>query len=374
MARDELRFKAAVLHEVGSPMSVETVVLGPLHPDDVLVRVRASGLCHTDLEVIEGEVKRPLPIVLGHEAAGVVERTGSAVTKVKPGDHVVCSWNPHCGHCYYCERATPILCEPLTRHQPNGNLLDGESRYRLADGRRLNHFSAVSSHAQYCVVPESGAIVVPREIPFDRACIIGCGVMTGMGAVVRLARVEAGASMAVIGVGAVGLNALQGGVLAGARTIVAIDRDPSKLEQALRFGATHVLDAALPDVSEQVRRLTDGRGADYVFEAAGHESAMQLAMEVSRPGAQVVILGKTSVNERVSFRFGSMMGERRIIRSSYGGARPRRDFPWLAQLYLDGKLKLDELISQRIVLEQINEGFDAMRRRSIVRAVIEFPE
>lgn len=369
----DLHFRAAVLREVGAPLSVETVAVGDLQPDDVLVRVRASGLCHTDLEVMEGGLKRPLPIILGHEAAGTVERVGKAVTHLQPGDTVVCSWNPHCGHCFYCERDTPILCEPLTKNQPQGNLLDGMSRYRLTDGSRLNHFSAVSSHAEYCVVPASGAIRVPDKLPFDRACLIGCGVMTGVGAVVRLARVEPGASIVVIGIGAVGLNALQGGTIVGAETVIAVDRDPSKLEAARQFGATHVIDASSDDVSGQIRALTGGRGADYVFEAAGHPAAMQLAMEAARPGGQVVILGKTPVNQQVPFRFGSLMGEKRIVRSSYGGARPQRDFPWLAQLYLDGRLKLDELISQRLSLEQINDGFAAMREGRIVRAVIEFP-
>lgn len=368
----EFKFRAAVLHEVGKPMTVETVHLKELRPGDVLVRVRASGLCHTDLEVIDGGLKRPLPIVLGHEAAGIVERVGADVTQVKPGDTVICSWNPYCGHCFYCERDEPILCEALTRNHPTGNMLDGESRYALPDGSRLNHFSVMSSHAEYCVVPESGAVRVPKEIPFDRACLIGCGVMTGVGAVVRKARVQPGGSVAVIGAGAVGLNALQGAQIAQSETIIAIDRDPKKLELARSFGATHTVNASEPDAIKQVHALTGGRGADDVFEAAGHESSMTLAVEIVRPAGQVVILGKTPVQQKIGFRFGSLLGEKRIVRSSYGGALPQRDFPWLARLYLAGKLKLDELINSRIRLEQINEGFDAMRKGEIVRAVVEF--
>jgi len=369
-----MQFNAAVLHEVGKPLVIEQVELGALQPFDVLVRVRASGLCHTDLEVMQGSLAYPLPIVLGHEAAGVVERVGPAVTQVRPGDHVVCSWNPHCGHCFYCERDQPILCEPFTRHQPAGHLLDGSSRYRLASGSRagakLHHFSAMSSHAEYCVVPESGAIAVPAEIPFDRACLIGCGVMTGVGAVSRLARVEAGAHVAVIGCGAVGLNVVQGAALEQAGSIIAIDRDSAKLAMARRFGASAVLDANCADTAAAVRDLTGGRGADYVFECAGGESALQTMYDAVRPGGQAVILGKVDVNRQVSLRFGSMMGEKRVIRSSYGGARPRRDFPWLARCYLEGKLKLDELISMRLPLERINEGFDAMVAGGIVRAVV----
>ena len=367
-----MKFRAAVMRQVGAPLSIETIKSGALKPTDVLVRVRASGLCHTDLEVMQGSLAYPLPIVLGHEGAGVVERVGEAVTQVKPGDHVVCSWNPHCGHCFYCERDQPILCEPFSRHQPAGHLLDGESRYTL-DGAKLHHFSVVSSHAEYCVVPESGAIRVPEAIPFDRACLIGCGVMTGVGAATRVARVEAGASVAVIGCGAVGLNALQGAALEQAAVIVAVDRDPAREAIARSFGATHFVLAGDAGAIDQVKNLTAGRGTDYVFECAGSEASLQLGFEIVRPGVHAVALGQTAVNQTGSLRFGAMMGEKSIVRSSYGGARPRRDFPWLAQAYLDGKLKLDDLISLRLPLDRINEGFDAMRRGEIIRAVVEFP-
>ncbi len=363
-------FNAAVLHAVGSALAIEQVSVGPLQPGDVLIRNRASGLCHTDLEVIEGQLAYPLPIVLGHEGAGIVEAVGASVTQVRLGDHVVASWNPNCGHCFYCERDLPILCEPFTRHQPRGLLLDGASRLQI-DTRPLHHFSVVSSHAEYSVVPEAGAIKVPGEIPFDRACLIGCGVMTGVGAVSRLARVEAGSTVAVIGCGAVGLNVIQGAVLERAQIVMAIDRDPAKLLQATLFGATHTF-CADDTLVDELKTRTAGRGADYVFEAAGGEAALQLALEATRPGGQLVILGKTQVDRKVALRFGSLMGEKRIIRSSYGGARPRRDFPWLAQLYLDGKLKLDELISSRIALANINDGFDKMRSGEGIRHVVCF--
>ncbi|MBK6005011.1 Zn-dependent alcohol dehydrogenase [Ramlibacter ginsenosidimutans] len=363
-----MEFRAAVLEAGQRPLVIARVKLERLAPTDVLIRNRASGLCHTDLEVIQGSLPYPLPIVLGHEGAGIVEEVGSAVTQVRPGDHVVASWNPHCGHCFYCERDLPILCEPFTRHQPAGHLLDGASRLTW-NGAKLHHFSVVSSHAEYSVVPESGAIAVPREMPFDRACLIGCGVMTGVGAACRLAKVEAGSNVVVVGCGAVGLNAIQGALLQQAGTLVAVDRDPARLELARRFGATHTVPADDTTIA-QVKDLTSGRGADYVFEAAGSEASLQLALEVTRPGAQCVILGKTEVNRKVALRFGSLMGEKRITRSSYGGARPRRDFPWLAQLYLAGKLDLDGLISTRAPLEGINDGFDAMRRGEGIRHVI----
>jgi S-(hydroxymethyl)glutathione dehydrogenase/alcohol dehydrogenase len=213
---------------------------------------------------------------------------------------------------------------------------------------------------------------VAKEIPFDLACLIGCGVMTGVGAATRKARVDPGASVLVIGCGAVGLNVIQGARLAGAGLIVAADVSDAKLDRAKLFGA-HLCMNATADVVERLRTMTQGRGPDYVFEAAGHERAFRLALEAVRPGGQVVFLGKVNVNQDVAFRWGSLMGEKRIVRSSYGGGRPRRDFPWLAQQYLEGNLRLDELVTRRIPLEQINSGFDAIRRGDTVREVVVFP-
>ena len=373
-----MRFRAAVLHRRKEPLRTETVDLARLEPTDVLIRTRASGLCHTDLEVIEGSQWRPLPIVLGHEGAGVVEDVGNEVKTVKPGDHVIASWNPFCGNCFHCDRDQPVLCETFTRHQPAGHMMDGRSRLSLG-GAKLHHFGVVSSHAEYSVVPESGAIKVPREIPFDRACLIGCGVMTGVGAVVRVARAHRGSRIAIVGCGAVGLNAVQGARIVAAEQIIALDHDDGKLELAKALGATHTVKvvAAAPagatggDPIAQVKALTQGRGADAVFECAGSESAMQLAFEITRPGGDLVILGKTEADRTIGIRFGALAGEKRIVRSSYGGARPSRDFPWLAKLYLGGQLRLDELVSLRLPLERINEGFDAMRRNEVVRAVVE---
>jgi S-(hydroxymethyl)glutathione dehydrogenase/alcohol dehydrogenase len=364
-----MRFTAAVLNRVNTPLTLDTLEMGALEPTDVLVKIRASGLCHTDLEAIQGSLAYPLPIVLGHEGAGVVEAVGKDVRQVNVGDHVVCSWNPSCGHCFYCDRGLPILCEPFRRHQPRGLLLDGTTRM-TRDGEPVHHYSVTSTHAEYTVVPESGAIAVPAEVPFDRACLIGCGVMTGIGAVVRKAKVPAGSSIAVIGCGAVGLNVIQGAVLCEAAPIVAIDRDPAKLARAIEFGATDTLLAG-PDMLEQLRALTAGRGADYVFEAAGHKSSFPLSVEAVRPGGEVVWLGKVNVDEEVAFRWGTLMGEKRIVRSSYGGAVPRRDFPWIAREYLGGRVRLDELITRRIALDEINDGFAALARGEGVRTVVE---
>ena len=366
-----MHFQAAVLREVNRPLTIETLEMAPLAPTDVLVRVRASGLCHTDLEVIQGSLPYPMPIVLGHEGAGVVEAVGDSVTTVVNGDHVILSWNPNCGHCFYCVRDQPILCEPFTRHQPRGHLLDGRSRMSK-DGMTVHHYSVTSTHAEFTVVPESGAIPIPKAMPFDRACIIGCGVMTGVGAVVRKAKVPAGASVVVMGCGAVGLNAIQGARMAGAGRIIAVDRGSAKLARAEQFGATDTVDATAGDPVAAIRALTGGRGADYVFEAAGHADVFRLAVEAVRPGGEVVWLGKVNADREVSFRWGSLMGERRIVRSSYGDARPSRDFPWLAGEYLAGRLMLDELITRRIRLADINDGFATLARGEGIRTVIEF--
>ena len=366
-----MRFRAAVLERAGASLVIDELEMAPLAPHDVLVRMKASGLCHTDLEVIQGSLAYPMPIVLGHEGAGIVEEAGSEVTHVKPGDHVICSWNPHCGHCFYCDTGLPILCEPFRRNQPRGLLLDGTIRMSRR-GEPVHHYSVTSTHAEYTVIPASGAIPIPREMPFDRACIIGCGVMTGVGAVLRKAKVAAGSSVAVIGCGAVGLNAIQGARLADAACIIGLDVSAERRERAKQFGATHVIDASAPDAAEQVKASTSGRGADYVIESAGHKAAFQLSVEAVRPGGDVVWLGKINVDDEVSFRWGSLMGEKRIVRSSYGDARPRRDFPWLCEEYLRGRLKLDELVTRRIALDEINDGFAALARGEGIRTVVEF--
>ena len=365
-----MKFKAAVLNRVGEPLSIDTLDMAPLRPGDVLVRLRATGLCHTDLEVIQGTLAYPLPIVLGHEGAGVVEAIGADVTDIAVGDHVICSWNPHCGHCFYCERALPILCEPYTRNQPRGLLLDATSRMSR-DGETVHHYFTTSTHAELTVVPQSGAVRVSRDIAFDCACIIGCGVMTGVGAVVRKARVAAGSSVVVIGCGAVGLNALQAARLVSAGRIIAVDVGAAKLERARRFGATDTIDSADGGVLDAIREVTQGRGADYVFEAAGNKATFRLSVEAVRPGGEVVWLGKINVDEEVSFRWGSLMGEKRIVRSSYGDAHAQRDFPWIVDEYLRGRLMLDELITARIGLDDINDGFAALARGEGIRTVVQ---
>jgi len=367
-----LTYRAAVLHAAKTPMTIETVRAAPLKPTDVIVKIRAAGLCHTDLEVIEGGLRFPMPIVLGHEAAGIVEEVGSEARGVRKGDHIVLSWNPHCGHCFYCDRGAPILCETYLGEGPKARGFDGDSRATLGDGRSLQHLMYLGAFGEYCIVPDQQAIVVPKEIPFDRACLIGCGVMTGAGAALNLDAIAYGDAVMVIGCGAVGLAAVQGARLAGAGVVVAVDLDPKKLTLAQKLGATHGINAKEQDVAAAARELTNGRGVDVVIESAGSPAAFRLTTEAVRPGGQVIWLGKVDVQQDVSFRWGSLMQEKRIRRVSYGNARPQRDFPLLAQAYLDGRLNLDALISHRIALEDINSGFEALKRGETIRSVVMF--
>ncbi|HTW72884.1 MAG TPA: Zn-dependent alcohol dehydrogenase [Acetobacteraceae bacterium] len=362
--------QAAVLRRTGAPMTIETVDVGPLAPGDVLVRVRAASLCHTDLEAIEGSLPVALPAVLGHEAAGEVVELGPGITNLKPGNRVVLSWNPHCGTCFYCEHAQPILCTQYLGNAAPAFHFDGKPRL-TCDAAPVHQLMYLGSFAEYCIVPEVSAVRVADAMPFDRAALLGCGVMTGVGAATRIASLRWGDTAMVIGCGAVGLSAVQGCVLAGAGTIVAVDPNPVRRALAQELGATHAVE---PDEAADVARvLTQDRGADVVIEAAGVPAGFRLSVEAVRPGGQVVWLGKVGVQQEVAFRWGSLMQEKRITRSSYGGARPQHDFPLLARAYLEGRLKLDEMISARIELAAINDGFAALKRGETVRSVVMFP-
>jgi S-(hydroxymethyl)glutathione dehydrogenase / alcohol dehydrogenase len=367
-----MQARAAVLREVGRPMAIERVMIGPVGPGDVLVEIKAASLCHTDLEVVEGQLALKLPAVLGHEAAGMVAALGEGVTGLAIGDPVVLSWNPHCGHCFYCDAAQPILCEQYLGNGPKAVHFDGRPRLACDDGGVLHQLMYLGGFAEYCVVPAQSAVRVPAAMPLDRACLLGCAVMTGFGAATHIARIAWGATVMVIGAGAVGLAAIQGARLAGAGGIIAVDPNPARRDMAQRAGATVLCDPAAQDAAALARSLTSGRGADVVIEAAGVPAAFRASVEAVRPGGQVVWLGKTGVNEAVEFRWGALMQEKRITRSSYGGARPQRDFPAMSRAYLDGRLDLDSLVTARIRLEEINEGFAALKRGEAIRSVIIF--
>ena len=366
-----LECRAAVLHRAGSPLTIERISVVSPGPTDVLVRVRAAGLCHTDLEVIEGSLRYPLPMILGHEASGIVQEIGRDVREVGIGDHVILSWNPHCGHCFYCDRDQPILCEHYLNEGPKGLHIEGQTKAQLKGGGSVTQLMFVGAFAEFCVVSEQQAIVVSKDIPFDRACLIGCGVMTGIGGALNVADIGFGDTVMVVGCGAVGLAAIQGAILGSAGEIIAVDLDDTKLSLAKQLGATLTINAAREDPVQLAKSVTRGRGADVILESAGHPAAFRQTTEAVRPGGQVIWLGKMDVEKELSFRWGALMGEKRLRRSSYGGARPRRDFPRLAAAYLDGRLRLDELITARIKLDEINQGFENLRQGRSIRTVVE---
>lgn len=368
-----ISFRAAVLGAPGIPLKIEVVECEPPGAGEVLVRIGAAGLCHTDLEVIEGQLVYPMPIILGHEAAGTINSVGPGVDPARIGERVVLSWNPHCGDCFHCDRGQPIFCDTYVALGPKAVPFRGSTRLTLR-GQPVHTMFYMAAFAEYAVVTADCAVAIPRAMPLDRACLLGCGVLTGVGAATRIAEVHYGDTAVVIGCGAVGLAAIQGALLAGATRVVAVDLDDAKLAIARSIGATYTVNAKREDTVAAVRLLTAGRGADVVLEAAGHQDGFRASAEVCRAGGQVVWLGKVGLNQDVAFRWGSLMGEKRMIRSSYGGAKTASDFPQLAQSYLDGHLQLDPLITKRIKLENINEGFDDLRHGRAIRSVIQFVE
>lgn len=371
-----MKMKAAVLHEPGQPLTIETVTIAPPQPGEVLVRIAATGVCHSDLSTAMGRSRGTLPVILGHEASGIVAQTGEGVTRVAPGDRVILSWAPHCGHCFYCHEALPTSCDSYLHGAAQGGLWDGTSRLSsdAPDAARLNHFSCVSSFAEYAVVPQAGCIPIADDIPFDVAALVGCAVTTGFGAVVNDAQVRPGAHVVVSGVGGVGLNAIQAAALSGAQTIIAVDVNDAKQAVAETYGATHFLNPAATDAVDAVRALTGGRGADDVIECTGRPPALDLAYEMLRPGGSVVVVGIAGFGEKMSIPASSLPNtQKRVIGSNYGGGIPHQDIPRILALYRSGRLDLDSQIGKRIPLEQINEAFEWLREGVLARSVIEFP-
>jgi len=359
-----------VLRTAWSALAIERLSIANLADTDVVVRIAATSLCHTDLEAVEGQLGTPLPMLPGHEAAGTVDWIGSAVTRVAIGDPVIVSWNPHCGGCFYCQRQQPILCEEYRAHAAASLHFDGKPRL-FVDGEAVHPLMYAGTFAELAVVTQACAIPIPRAMPLELACLIGCGVMTGVGAALNIAKVTPGSNVTVIGCGAVGLSAIQGARLAKAARIVAVDRDANRLALARRMGATHTL-AADDDLLHAHAELTAGRGADYVFEAAGNQAAFRSSVEIVRPGGQVVWLGKLLVGQDVAFRWGSLMGEKKIVRSSYGGATPASDFPMLVDAYLAGDLLLDDYVTSRITLADVNDRLARLKQGLEIRSVIAF--
>ena len=307
-------------------------------------------------------------MVLGHEAAGVVERVGAGVGRVRAGDRVILNFRPNCGWCDHCARGEPVLCNGSDSER--WLLFDGTARLHTTAGRDLHHFARVASFAEYAVVPESGAVPVRADVPLDKAALIGCSVMTGVGAVVNTARVEAGSSVLVIGCGGVGLNCIQGAVLAGAARIIAVDMKANKLEYARQFGATDVLDASEGDTAARVLELTGG-GVDYAFEAIGFSQTIVDCYESTRPGGTTVVVGMAPEDDMMTIPALSLPRTEKVLRGSwYGSARPWLDLPKMVELYMGGRLQVDPLVSRHYPLDEINEAYAALDRGDVARSVL----
>jgi S-(hydroxymethyl)glutathione dehydrogenase/alcohol dehydrogenase len=359
--------KAAVLHAPHQPLTIEDISLTKPQSREVLLRTAYAGLCHSDLHFIEGLYPHPTPCVLGHESAAVVEAVGDGVSYVKPGDHVITCLSVFCGTCSQCVTGHPNLCE-----NTDVKMLPGVSRRMTWKGGELmNQFLNLSSFGEQMLVHENSMVKIDDDIPLDRAALVGCGVMTGVGAVFNAAKVEPGATVAVIGCGGVGLSAVNGAALAGAERIVAIDRVQSKLDIARELGATDTINASNLDAVEAVRELTQG-GVHYSFEALGTKDTAEQAFRMLRPGGTATIIGMVPFGIKIELHGYDFLRDRKIQGTSMGGNRFRVDMPRLLSLWRQGRLKLDHLISGRIKLAEINDGFTALKSAAPVRQLIDF--
>jgi alcohol dehydrogenase len=369
--------KAAILtahgverpYEITKPLKIHDVMLAAPGWGEVLVRIMAAGLCHSDLSTINGDRQRPIPMVLGHEAAGVVEKLGEGVNDLAVGDHVVMVFVPSCGHCVPCMEGRPALCEPGAVANTQGTLLSGERR--LSDhGHAVHHHLGVSAFAEHAVVSRRSLVKIDRELPFEEAALFGCAVLTGVGAVVNTAKVPAGSSIAVLGLGGVGLNALLGAVAAGAAEIVAMDLAPEKLALAIELGATATVNAGDADAIAQVRDLTHG-GVDFAFEMAGSVQALETAYRITKRGGMTITAGLPNPAKRWELQAAHLVAEERTVKGSYiGSAVPGRDIPRYISLYRKGKLPIDRLMGDRLPLEEINLGFENLAAGVLRRSII----
>jgi S-(hydroxymethyl)glutathione dehydrogenase/alcohol dehydrogenase len=366
-----MKIQAAVLFEPRKPFEILDLDLQDPGPGEVLVRIAAAGVCHSDYHLVSGATKHPMPVVAGHEGAGVVESVGPGVTSIRPGDHVILNWAPDCGHCFYCNRGKPNLCDTYTAPIWAGTMLNGSTRLTYG-GRPVYHYCGLASFATHAVVPEQSCVVTRKDVPLTIAALVGCAVATGVGAAMYTADVRPGDSVAVFGCGGVGLCILQGAKLCAARTIIAIDRSAEKMEIARRFGATHTLLAG-PEVIQTIRELTDGRGVEHAFEAVGLPEVQETALDAVRPGGNLILAGLSPMGTGTNLPGALLTRQEKTVKGSYyGSVHPRRDFPMLVELYRSGRLDLDQLISKQYTLPQINEAFAEMLAGRIARGVIVF--
>ena len=371
--------RAAVLRAMGAsrpyadsrPLAIETVTLDPPGPGEVRVAIKAAGLCHSDLSVINGDRPRPLPMALGHEAAGVVEALGEGVTDLAIGDPVVMVFMPSCGHCNPCAEGRPALCEPGAAANGRGELLTGGRRIHHHD-EALNHHLGCSAFAEHAVVSRRSLVKIDPALSFAEAALFGCAVLTGVGAVVNTARIRAGQSAVVVGLGGVGLASVLGALASGASPVVAVDLSEDKLALARTLGPVRTVNAADPDAVDQVRALTNG-GADFVFEMAGSVRALEAAWTMTRRGGTTITAGLPPPDAALPVNVVSLVGEERTLKGSYiGTCVPGRDIPRYVALYRQGRLPVDRLMSGTIALDDINAGFDRLHGGEVVRLVVTF--
>ncbi len=360
--------KAAVLRQVNTPMEIEEVAISKPGPREVLVRTVAAGVCHSDMHFYNGTYPGQFPLVLGHESAGVVEQVGADVHYVKPGDHVITCLSVFCGHCEFCLTGHMSLCQ-----EPELNR-DAEDEPRLGTPEaRVGQFASLGSFAEYMLVHEHAVAKIRKDMPLDRAALIGCGVTTGVGAVIHTADVEAGSTVAVIGCGGIGLSCINGAYIAGAARVIAVDMVPSKLELARKFGATDVINAGDGDAVEQVRELTGG-GVHYSFEAIGLKQTAEQAFKMLRAGGTATVIGMIPPGDMVSIHGPELLSEKTLQGSFMGSNRFRVDMPRYVDLYLQGRLHLDDLVSSRIKLADVNDALLALETGEVARSVIMFDE
>jgi S-(hydroxymethyl)glutathione dehydrogenase / alcohol dehydrogenase len=360
---------AAILWEQGKPLAVETIDIGRPGAGEVLVELRAAGVCHSDLHPVRGDWPMKTPVVLGHEGAGIVREVGPNVTRVREGDHVVLCWAPACGVCPACRDGRAVLCDRLEKVTYRNRLPSGAAHLRAGD-QSVAPFLGTACFADFAIVPEEGAIPVAADVPFDALATLGCAVLTGVGAALSAAHVTPGSSVVVIGAGGVGLNAIQGARIAGAEQIIALDLHPGPLEMAKLFGATLTIGASV-GLPAAIRQLTDGRGADFVFDTVGAPSTLTTALESVRKGGTVVLTGLSRADAQGSFAmFPFVMQEKKLIGSVYGSGRPLEDIPKLVSLFRDGRLKLRELVARTYPLAKINDALDALASSDGARGVI----
>jgi NDMA-dependent alcohol dehydrogenase len=362
--------RAAVCFEPNERLDVVELEQDDPKAGEARVKVMAAGVCHSDWHIMNGDWSPPLPMVLGHEAAGVVEEVAPGVANVKPGDHVIFSFRPHCGRCFYCTTGRTILCDG--HPSPRWMMLDGTHRLHRK-GQPINQMARIGTFAEYVVCPAEMLVPIRPDMPWPQAALMGCCVPTGVGAVTRCAKVEPGASVVVIGCGGVGLNVVQGARLAGAGLVIACDLVDQKLEFAREFGATHTVNARRDNVGDVARSLTAGRGVDYAFDAIGGEQTTLQILDAIRPGGTAVIVGMAALAVRAPVTpYFFALQEKTLTGTMYGSVRPNLDFPQLVDHYMAGRLKVDELVSRTYKLDEINEGFTAMRSGQVKRGVVVF--